>query len=427
LTITSGASGSGNGTVAFSIAANTGPARTGTLTIAGSTFTVSQAGTTSVSGLRFNPVTPCRIADTRNPAGPFGGPAISGGTSRSFSILESACNIPSLAQAYALNITVVPHGPLGYLSIWPSGQPQPVVSTLNSLDGRIKANAVLVPGGSGGAVSVFVTGDADVILDITGYFYNGVTSLHFFPLPPCRVADTRNSVSQLGGPRMTAGQTRSFPALSSNCGIPSTAAALSMNVTAVPQGPLGYLAVWPSGSPQPLVSTLNAPTGAITANAAIVPVGSGGAVSVFVTDPGDVIIDVNGYFAPGGSAPNPLLFYPATPCRVADTRDPAGSFGGPSLSAGQARSFPVSSSSCGLAAGSKAYALNVTVLPQGLLGYLSIWPGGATQPVVSTLNSIDGTLVANAAIVPSAADGSINVFVSNPADVILDSSGYFAP
>jgi hypothetical protein len=200
-----------------------------------------------------------------------------------------------------------------------------------------------------------------------------------------------------------------------------------MNVTAVPQGPLGYLAVWPSGSPQPLVSTLNAPTGAITANAAIVPVGSGGAVSVFVTDPGDVIIDVNGYFAPGGSAPNPLLFYPATPCRVADTRDPAGSFGGPSLSAGQARSFPVSSSSCGLAAGSKAYALNVTVLPQGLLGYLSIWPGGATQPVVSTLNSIDGTLVANAAIVPSAADGSINVFVSNPADVILDSSGYFAP
>ena len=43
LTVTSGASGSGPGTVAFSVAANTGAARTGTLTIAGQTFTVTQA------------------------------------------------------------------------------------------------------------------------------------------------------------------------------------------------------------------------------------------------------------------------------------------------------------------------------------------------------------------------------------------------
>jgi hypothetical protein len=43
ISITSGASGSGNGAVSFSIAANTGSARTGTLTIAGSTFTVNQA------------------------------------------------------------------------------------------------------------------------------------------------------------------------------------------------------------------------------------------------------------------------------------------------------------------------------------------------------------------------------------------------
>jgi all-beta uncharacterized protein/BACON domain-containing protein len=43
LTITSGASGSGGGNVNFTIAANTGVARTGTLTIAGQTFTVNQA------------------------------------------------------------------------------------------------------------------------------------------------------------------------------------------------------------------------------------------------------------------------------------------------------------------------------------------------------------------------------------------------
>jgi hypothetical protein len=42
LTVTSGAAGTGNGTVGFSIAANTGAARAGTLTIGGQTFTVNQ-------------------------------------------------------------------------------------------------------------------------------------------------------------------------------------------------------------------------------------------------------------------------------------------------------------------------------------------------------------------------------------------------
>ena len=49
LTVTAGASGSGNGNVTYSVASNTGPARTGTLTIAGLTFTVDQAGNCSYS------------------------------------------------------------------------------------------------------------------------------------------------------------------------------------------------------------------------------------------------------------------------------------------------------------------------------------------------------------------------------------------
>ncbi|MFN0087471.1 MAG: BACON domain-containing protein, partial [Blastocatellia bacterium] len=42
LTITSGSSGTGNGTVNYSVGANPGPSRTGTLTIAGQAFTVTQ-------------------------------------------------------------------------------------------------------------------------------------------------------------------------------------------------------------------------------------------------------------------------------------------------------------------------------------------------------------------------------------------------
>ncbi|HUH63042.1 MAG TPA: hypothetical protein VLZ50_08605, partial [Terracidiphilus sp.] len=104
--------------------------------------------------MQFVPVSPCRVADTRNPIGEFGGPTMGANSQRSFRIPHSACNIPSTAAAYSLNVTVVPWGSLNYLTIWPTGQQQPNVSTLNSYDGRIKANAAIVPAGTNQAVSV---------------------------------------------------------------------------------------------------------------------------------------------------------------------------------------------------------------------------------------------------------------------------------
>ena len=51
------------------------------------------------------------------------------GSSRSFAIPQSACGIPDTALAYSLNVTVVPQGPLSYLTLWPTGQARPLVST----------------------------------------------------------------------------------------------------------------------------------------------------------------------------------------------------------------------------------------------------------------------------------------------------------
>ena len=47
ITVASGASGSGNGSVGYSVAANTGAARSGTLTVSGQTFTINQSGVTA--------------------------------------------------------------------------------------------------------------------------------------------------------------------------------------------------------------------------------------------------------------------------------------------------------------------------------------------------------------------------------------------
>jgi len=68
----------------------------------------------------------------------------------------------------------------------------------------------------------------------------------------------------------------------------------------------------------------------------------------------------------------------------------------------------------------------MTVVPQApTFGYLSTWPAGGTQPVVSTLNALKGQVVANAAIVPAGEGGAINVFVTDTAQVIIDTNGYF--
>jgi hypothetical protein len=145
----------------------------------------SSLAATPAGSLVFVAMTPCRIADTRDgsfPAG-FGPPMLSGNATRTFAIqsLSSLCPVPSIAQAYSFNITVVPpgttfpgnvnpSGALGYLTIWPTGVPQPVVSTLNSFLGTVVANAAVVPAGTGGSVNVFVFNSTDVIIDINGYY-----------------------------------------------------------------------------------------------------------------------------------------------------------------------------------------------------------------------------------------------------------------
>jgi hypothetical protein len=298
---------------------------------------------------------------------------------------------------------------------------------LNAPDGQITANAAIVPAGTGGGVDVYATNDAHVIVDINGYFDLPRTGASaFYPVTPCRVTDTRNGVGALGGPALSGGVPRSFPVRQSGCGIPAVATAYVLNVTVVPQGGLGYITTWPTGQAQPLVSTTNAPGGQITAAMAIVPAGSDGAISFYALNNTHLVVDINGYFGPP-DLPGALKLYPVAPCRLVDTRNPAGALAGPAIPGGGQRSFPVAQSGCGLPSQSKAYSANFTVVPDGSLGFLTTWPSGQGQPFVSTLNAADGQITANAAIVPAGAGAAISVYVTNQAHVVIDTNGYFAP
>jgi hypothetical protein len=79
------------------------------------------------------------------------------------------CNVPASASAVVVNATVVPTGPLGYLTLWADGQTQPGVATLNASDGAITSNLAIVPM-MNGAMDAFASNTTHLILDISGYF-----------------------------------------------------------------------------------------------------------------------------------------------------------------------------------------------------------------------------------------------------------------
>jgi hypothetical protein len=364
-----------------------------------------------------------------------------------------------------------------YVSLWPAGSTQPVVSTLDDPQGLIVSNAAIVPAGtSSGGISVYNDGPSatDIILDMNGYFAPPGTGLEFYPVAPCRLVDTRgdaagfNGIDPFAGPSIAGGGTITIPVQSATeastntepapCGvIPSAAEAYSFNLTVVPVvagSMVDYVSLWPAGSTQPFVSTLDDPQGLIVSNAAIVPAGtSSGGVSVYNDGPAatDVVIDMNGYFAP----PTSLQFYPVAPCRLVDTRGAAAGFNGiapfsgPSVAGGGTITIPVQLATeastdatpapCGVIPSvAQAYSINLTVVPTGAtattaggrVDYVSLWQAGLAQPFVSTLDDPEGLIVSNAAIVPAGSpSGGISVYNAGPSttDVVIDMNGYFAP
>jgi hypothetical protein len=116
------------------------------------------------------------------------------------------------------------------------------------------------------------------------------------------VVDTRSGQGfpgAFGPPSLAAGAGRTFPIQSSaTCTIPSIAQAYSFNIAVVPSTPSGFITAYPTGQPLPLAATLVWSQGAITSNEGVVSGGTGGSIDVFANSATDIVIDINGYYAP---------------------------------------------------------------------------------------------------------------------------------
>jgi murein DD-endopeptidase MepM/ murein hydrolase activator NlpD/sugar lactone lactonase YvrE len=162
-------SGSGPGSVTVSWPQNTGPARSGSATIAGDVFTVNQQGVDG--GLDFFTVRPCRVFDTRESSGPTGGAPLTCGAEQSFAV-AGRCEVPANAKAVSLNLTGTGSTAHGNVRLFASGTTAPLASSLNYAAGQTRANNAVAPLGDGGRISVLCSpsGTTHVVLDVNGYF-----------------------------------------------------------------------------------------------------------------------------------------------------------------------------------------------------------------------------------------------------------------
>jgi hypothetical protein len=138
------------------------------------TLGITGSGCNLVSGLpaRYHTVTPCRLIDTRNPPGPFGGPELAAGASRTFTVTGS-CGVPANATAVFLNATVVSPTVGGNLRIFPTGSLVPAVSALNFSAEQTRGNNGIYSLDAQGRFDIRLataSGTAHLVVDVAGYF-----------------------------------------------------------------------------------------------------------------------------------------------------------------------------------------------------------------------------------------------------------------
>jgi hypothetical protein len=232
-------------------------ATTGGIALAGGFVSQQTPTPTQTNAEELIGIEPVRVLDTRGPNnGPIGVPAakpiggaetvnvqVAGFTDKSGNLL-----IPANATSVAANITIDEDATLkSFVTVWPTGSPQPFTSANNAEPGLVMANSAILRLGTGGMLSVFnQRGDVNVIIDITGYFL------------PC------------GAPLETATTSTTTPATTATTAATTTSTEATTTTTTTGGGATGLRAqaqtctpptTTPTTEPTTTTTTTAAPTG----------------------------------------------------------------------------------------------------------------------------------------------------------------------
>jgi hypothetical protein len=126
-----------------------------------------------VPQLTFYAVSPCRLVDTRNAAGPdAGAPALAPGEARVVGTAQK-CRIPATAAAVSVNVTVTGPAAPGHFTLYAADGTLPVASQLSFSAGQTRAGATIVPlalDATGFRVLNGSGGSSHLVVDVNGYF-----------------------------------------------------------------------------------------------------------------------------------------------------------------------------------------------------------------------------------------------------------------
>jgi hypothetical protein len=375
----------------------------------------------------YVPVTPFRITDTRANSGqPNAGKTLAAAATLNVQVTGLG-TVPAGASAAVLNVTAVNPTAAGFLTVFPAGIAMPTVSNLNFTPGVIVANLVTVPLSAAGMVSIFNhAGNTNVVVDVDGY-YTSTPSTNgtglYNSMSPVRALGNL----QLGAP-VAANTSVPVTVTGTLTGVPATATAVVVNVTAAHGTAPSYLTVYPAGAASvPTASSVNFIAGQAIANRVTVGVGLNGQIEVYNhTGTVNVDVDVDGYYSGVGGTGS--AFVPITPVRITDTRGTTPLNGTP-IAANISESFNLTTALSTVPATATSVAANVTAVAGNARGYLTVYPtSAATHPVASDVNWVAKEIVPNFTIADTAGTGSVEVYNSAGATVslLIDVFGYFA-
>jgi len=367
-------------------------------------------------GASYTAITPTRVLDSRDGTGLSG--VFHAGVPRDFQVTNGG-TIPNSAIAVTGNLTVTQQTSSGYVILAPSSGS--ATSTINFPKGDNRANGVTVAlSGSGMLDAVYkaASGTTHLVFDVTGYFENGGGGASYFPITPTRVLDTRDGTGTIG--IFHANTAQDFQ-VTNGGSIPSTAVAVTGNLTVTQQTRAGYIILAPTAGTT--TSTINFPIGDNRANGVTVKLsGSGKLNAVYKASSGTVhlIFDVTGYFVAGSSGAN---WFPLAPTRVLDTRDGTGLSG--VFHQGTARDFLVADGTT-MPTDAIAVTGNITVTQQTRAGYIILAPIAGTT--TSTINFPVGDNRANGVTVALSVLGKLDAVYkasSGTTHLLFDVTGYF--
>jgi hypothetical protein len=250
----------------------------------------------------------------------------------------------------------------------------------------------------------------------------------FVSVNPERVLETRTTEAggQKGyvGAKPTTGQVIEVQVTGTpGAMVPTDAATVFLNVTAVDTDADGFITVYPCGSARPVASNFNPLGGTITHNLVAAKVGTGGKVCIYTSTPTDLLVDISGYH------PSTAKFVSTLPQRVLETRttETGGQVGyaGAKPVDGQVLTLKVTGvGAAAIPADAKAVFLNVTAVNSSAAGWITAYPCGSPTPGTSNVNLVPGLVRANLVASTIGTGGNVCLFVSKGTDVIADIEGY---